>query len=85
MGAVSGGYRNILNPTNASGGYKMIFHLKQGASGNIGLTFGSKFRFSTSIPSITPSNNSGRADDIGVVYDQNDDKFDIVAVTYGLF
>jgi len=84
LGAASGGVRSIAAPSNVSGGYRLIYHFRQGASGNIGVTFAAKYRFGQGVPApIVLSPTLGYSDKIGVVYDSADDRLDVVSLAPG--
>ena len=79
-----GGNRTLGNPTGYLGdGQKIIFRVKQDATGSRTLAFGSTYRFSTSLPSPTVSTASGSIDYLGFMYHQGDDRWDFVAQTLG--
>jgi hypothetical protein len=82
LGAASGGNRFINNPSNPTGGYKGIVEFRQGR-GNIGVTFGNKWRFGTSIPTILLTPTNGKSDKVGFIYNSLTDTFDVIAFTQG--
>lgn len=78
-----GGNRTLANPTNPIAGQKMIFEIKQDGTGNRTISLGNKFRVPSGIGAITLSTGAGSGDRLGVVYNEADDKFDVVAFVKG--
>lgn len=78
-----GGNRTLANPTNAVDGQKIIYRIKQDGTGGRTLTWGSNFRFSTSLPSPTLSTGASKVDYIGFVYNATDGKWDCLAQNIG--
>lgn len=78
-----GGNRTLGNPTGAVDGQKLLFRIKQDATGSRTLAFGTKYRFGTDITSLVLSTAANKLDRVGVEYHSTDDKFDIIAVTRG--
>jgi len=78
-----GGNRTLANPTGAINGQKMVFRIRQDATGSRTLAYDTKFRFNTDIPSITLTTTLSKTDYIGVMYHSADDKFDVIALTKG--
>jgi len=78
-----GGNRTLGNPTGAVNGQKLLFRIKQDATGGRTLTFDTKYRFGTDITSVVLSTTAGKLDRVGVEYVADVDKFDIIAVTRG--
>ena len=79
-----GGNRILGNPTGAQNGQKMIFRIRQDATGSRTLAYDTKFRFGTDITGITLTTTTAKTDYIGVIYHGADDKFDVIAVVKGL-
>jgi hypothetical protein len=79
------GNRTLSNPTNAVNGQRVVYAIRQDATGSRTIAFGSKFRFGTDIPSsnVVLSTAAAKTDYIGVIYHSSDDKFDIVAFVRG--
>jgi hypothetical protein len=70
----------LSNPTNPLfDGQKILFRIKQGGAGSYTLAFGTKYRFSTSLPSPTLTPTLGRTDYFGFMYHLTDDKWDYIA------
>jgi len=78
-----GGNRTLGNPTGAVDGQKLLFRIKQDATGSRTLAFGTKYRFGTDITSVVLSTAANKLDRVGVEYHSTDDKFDVIAVTRG--
>jgi len=78
-----GGNRTLGNPTGAVNGQKLLFRIKQDATGSRTLAFGTKYRFGTDIAAVVLSTAANKLDRVGVEYHSTDDKFDIIAVTRG--
>ena len=78
-----GSNRTLGNPTGAVDGQKLLFRIKQDATGSRTLAFGTKYRFGTDITSVVLSTAANKLDRVGVEYHSTDDKFDIIAVTRG--
>lgn len=77
------GNRMLGNPTGATDGQKIMFRIRQDATGGRTLAFDTKYRFSSDIPSVTLSVTANKLDRIGVEYVAADDKFDVVALNRG--
>lgn len=83
---VAGATRALGNPTNvpAVGRTQMIlFAVRQDGAGNRALTFGSDYRFGTTIASITLSTGANKTDYIGVRWNGTDSKWDVIALSQG--
>lgn len=75
---------SLANPTGGTHGQKLLLVLTQGGSGNYTVTFaGSKFSWTADIASFTASTAVGKIDFVGLRYDANRDKWDIIAVNKG--
>jgi hypothetical protein len=79
-----GGSRTLANPTNLTDGQRMVFRLKQDGTGSRTITWGSKYRFSTDIPSPTLSTIANYVDYVAFIYNLTDDKLDVVGVNIGV-
>jgi hypothetical protein len=79
-----GGNRTIANPTNLVNGQRIIYRLKQDGTGGRTVSWGSKFRFSTDIPSPTLSTTASYVDFVAFIYNSTDDKLDVVGVNLGV-
>ncbi len=77
------GNRTLGNPTGAVNGQKLLFRIKQDATGNRTLAFGTKYRFGTDLTSAVLSTIAGKIDRVGVEYVSADDKFDVIALMRG--
>lgn len=78
-----GGSRILGAPTNPKAGMKRTWRIRQDGSGSHTLTYNSVFRFSTTVVSPTLSTAAGKTDYIGAIYNEEDSKWDVVAVDLG--
>jgi hypothetical protein len=81
-----GGNRTLGNPSNVTkDGHKIVFRIKQDASGGRILTLGSRYRFGSDITAgqFVLTTTPGKSDLFGVIYNLADDKFDVVALARG--
>lgn len=78
-----GGNRTLSNPTNPNRGQKIIIRVKQDGTGSRTLSFDTKYRFSTDLPSPTLSTTGGKTDYLGFIYNKDDDKWDYIAEVKG--
>lgn len=78
-----GGNRTIDNPTNPTAGQKLIYRLKQDATGSRTITWGSAFRWGADVPVPTLTTTAAKTDYIGFVYNSDDTKWDGLAVARG--
>jgi hypothetical protein len=71
----------LSNPTNPVDGKKLIWRIKQDATGSRLLTLGNKFKVASNVESgtITLSTTAAHVDMIGAVYNAADDLWSIVA------
>lgn len=67
------------NPTNATDGQRIIWRIKQDATGSRIITLDSKFTVNSEISSVVLSTAASAIDHIGAIYNEADDKFEIVA------
>lgn len=79
-----GGEWTTFTFTGAVDGEKLILELKQDATGGRAINLPANVRFSTTIPGVSLSGGGNRIDKLGFMYNATDNKYDIVAVTYGL-
>ena len=77
-----GGNRTIANPTNPTHGQRIVYRLKQDATGNRSVTWGTAFRFVNGTPP-TLSTAATKTDYIGFIYNATDAKWDQVAAKTG--
>ncbi len=77
------GNRTLGNPTGAVNGQKLLFRIKQDATGSRTLAYGTKYRFGTDLTSAVLSTAAGKIDRVGVEYHSTDDKFDVIALMRG--
>ena len=73
-----------LTFTGGVDGEKLILELKQDATGGRQITLPSNVRYSVTIPGVSLSAGANRIDKIGFMYNAADNKYDLVAITYGL-
>jgi len=78
-----GGNRTLGNPTNATNGQRLLFRIRQDATGSRTLALDTKYRFGTDITSITLTTTAAKTDYLGVIYHSGDDKFDVIAFVKG--
>jgi len=78
-----GGNRTLANPTNPLDGQMLLFIVTQDGTGGRTLAFDTKFRFGTSLPSITLSAQPNKTDRIGVQYNLPSDTFDVISFAPG--
>lgn len=70
--------------SNARDGEKVVLELKQDATGSRTITLPSNVRYCLYVPSVTLSTAAGYIDKLGFIYNATDDKYDLVAVAYGI-
>lgn len=73
----------LANPTNAVNGQKIMFAIRQDATGSRVMTLGSNFRLGTDIASVVLSTAAGKTDYLGVRYNSTDTKWDVIAFVKG--
>lgn len=81
-----GGNRTLAAPTNALDGKRVIWRFKQDATGTRTITFATGaggFRFSDTIPSVTLSTAANKVDYMGAIYNETDDRWDVLAFAQG--
>ena len=78
-----GGNRTMANPTNAANGAQIIYRIKQDGTGSRTLSWGTAFRFSSSLASPTLSTAASKVDYIGFEYNSADSKWDCLAQNIG--
>ena len=72
------------NPTNPTNGQKIVYRLKQDATGTRTITWGAAFRFGVDIPVPALTTTAAKTDYIGFIYNGTDSTWDCLAVTRGL-
>lgn len=75
--------RQLGNPTNPAPNQKIIIRVKQDGTGSRVLTYDTKYRFSTDLPSPTLSTTASATDYLGFIYNDTDDKWDFIAIVKG--
>lgn len=79
-----GGNRTLANPTNPVDGQKIMYRVKQPASGGPWtLTYGTAFRFSADIPQPVLTTTASKMDRLAFEYNGADAKFDVIGVSRG--
>lgn len=79
-----GGSRTMGNPTNAVDGQRILYRVKQPASGGPWtITWGSNFRFGADLPQPVLTTTAAKQDYIAFVYNGTDTKFDCIGVSRG--
>ena len=78
-----GGNRTLSNPTNVTSGKRIIWRIKQDATGGRTITLDTKFRLGTDITSVVLSTAPSITDYIGAIYNAQDDKWDVIAFVKG--
>jgi len=78
-----GGNRTLSNPTNSTSGKRIIWRIKQDATGGRTITLGNKFRLGTDITSVVLSTAPSITDYIGAIYNAQDDVWDVIAFVKG--
>jgi hypothetical protein len=69
----------LSNPTNPVDGKKLIFRVKQDATGSRLITLGNKFKVGAGIGTLTLSTTAAHVDAFGAIYNATDDIWSIVA------
>lgn len=85
--AAVGATRVLGNPTNVPGAGQtqlIMIEIRQSSAGGNALTFGTDYRFGTSIPSVTLSTGANKTDYLGVRYNPTDSKWDVIMFIAGL-
>lgn len=70
--------------TGAVDGEKLILEIKQDATGSRTISLPASVRYSLTIPTVSLSSTPNVIDKLGFMYNATDNKYDLVAVTYGL-
>lgn len=77
------GNRTLGNPTGARDGQKMVWQIKQDATGGRTITLDSKFDVADDVGTVTLSTSGTATDWIGAVYDSAADKFYVISFVKG--
>jgi hypothetical protein len=77
------GNRTIANPSNPTDGQKVVLHVTQAAAGSFTVTWGSAFQFSDGLPKPVLSNQAGKTDLFGFIYNAAKEKWLLVAYVRG--
>lgn len=78
-----GGNRTLGAPSNPSNGQKILFRVRQDATGSRTLAYNAVYRFSTDIPSPTLTTAINKTDYLGFIYTSADTKWDCIGVVKG--
>lgn len=78
-----GGNRIMSNPLYPHEEQMIIFRIKQDGTGGRTISWDTKYRFSTDLPSPTLSTGSGKLDYLGFIYNSVDDKWDYISEVKG--
>lgn len=73
----------INAPTNPTNGKKVLYRLKQDATGNRAVAWNAVFRFGTDITATTLTTTASKTDYVGTVYDGTAAKWDVVSFVKG--
>lgn len=73
----------LANPTNPQPGQRVVYEIKQDATGGRAITLGSNFRLGTDITAATLTTTASKTDYLGVIYNATDAKFDVVMLIKG--
>jgi hypothetical protein len=80
---LTGSTCNILF-TGGKDGEKLTLEITQDATGSRTVSFPSNIRYSTLFPTITLSASPNRMDKLGFMYNAATNKYDLVAIVYGI-
>ncbi len=80
---VAGATRQLDNPTNPTNGQLIKIRVKQDGVGSRVITFDTKYRFGTDLPSPVLSTLPNYTDYLGFIYHEVDDKWDYVSQVFG--
>jgi hypothetical protein len=73
----------LSNPTNGVDGQRVVWRIRQDATGSRLLTLDSKFRLGTDIATVTLTTTAAKTDYLTAIYHASDDKWDVVAFVKG--
>lgn len=76
----------LSNPTGLTSEDDMaviVWRIRQDGTGSRTITFDTKFRFGTDIPSVTLTTTLNKSDYLAVRYHSSDDKFDVISIVKG--
>ena len=77
------GNRTLGAPTNPTDGKKVVWRIRQDATGSRTLAYNAIFRFGTDVTSPTLTTTASKTDVIAAIYNSADTKWDVVAVVKG--
>jgi hypothetical protein len=75
--------KTLANPANGTDGQRVLWRVKQDSVGGRGLIFGTKFRFGSTIPSVTLSAAPNLTDYIEASYNAASDTWDVIRFAAG--
>lgn len=78
-----GGNRTLENPTNPTDGKKIVFRVKQDATGGRTLTLDTAYKLGTDITALNLSTSPNATDYIGFIYDSSISKWCLVSLIRG--
>lgn len=78
-----GGNRTMDAPTNPVNGQKIIYRIRQDATGSRTLTWNAAFSFTGDVPTPTLSTTAAKVDYVGFMYNGTDSVWDAVAFKKG--
>lgn len=73
----------LANPTNGTDGQRVLWRIKQDSVGGRIITFGSKFRFGTTVPFTPLSTTANTTDYIEACYNKDSDTWDVIRFVKG--
>lgn len=77
------GNRTLANPTNPTNGQRILYRIKQDATGSRTLTLDTAFRLGTTISSSTLTTTASKTDYLEFIYNATDGKWDIINFVKG--
>ncbi len=77
------GNRTLANPTNPTDGQKVIWEIRQDATGSRTISYGSQFAFGTDVTSAVLSTTPNKIDFVGAIYVASSSKWYVTALTRG--
>jgi len=78
-----GGNRILGNPSNPVNGQRILFAIRQDATGSRTISLDTAYRLGTDITAVTLSTAANKTDYLGVRYNGTDAKWDVIAFVRG--
>jgi len=78
-----GASRTLGNPTNSTGGQRVVWRIRQDGTGSRILSLGSDFRLGTDISSVVLSTDLDKTDYLEAIYQEDDAKWDVIRFVRG--